>query len=169
MRVAAPTDCRAMNLVSRPLLPVLSSLTLPSTYWATPSPPLDAPDKTMDAKDLLGLTHLIARHFQKSHARFEFSASTTHTKDSGIVVVFVGKPTPYPTVTATKLIQQFRLTPREAEVALLLADRCSNKEIANKLGVTAYTAERHTERVLAKLGVNSRRLVKTKIGCDPRS
>ena len=52
-----------------------------------------------------------------------------------------------------------KLTAREREVAHLLAKRRTSKEIAEALGVTFATARRHTERVLAKLGLNSRRAV----------
>ena len=51
------------------------------------------------------------------------------------------------------------LTPREAEVALLLRQGHSNRVIAQTLGVTEHTARRHTERVLTKLGVTSRAAV----------
>jgi DNA-binding CsgD family transcriptional regulator len=51
------------------------------------------------------------------------------------------------------------LTPREREVALLLGKRRSNREIADVLGISRSTAKRHTEHVLAKLGVRSRREV----------
>lgn len=57
------------------------------------------------------------------------------------------------------LMERFGLTPREAQVAVLLAQRESNKEIARLLSVTVFTAERHTEKVLSKLGINSRRHV----------
>jgi DNA-binding CsgD family transcriptional regulator len=62
-------------------------------------------------------------------------------------------------LTVPELRARFGFTDREAEVARLLAARLTNKEIARTLGVTAYTAERHTERILAKLGINSRRHV----------
>ena len=48
------------------------------------------------------------------------------------------------------------LTRREAEVAVALAQRFSNAEIAQALGISPNTALRHTERVLAKLGVHTR-------------
>lgn len=51
----------------------------------------------------------------------------------------------------------FALTPREVQIARLLAGRRSNSEIADALGVSAHTVRRHTERVLMKLGVHSRR------------
>jgi DNA-binding CsgD family transcriptional regulator len=52
---------------------------------------------------------------------------------------------------------RFGLTPREAQVALLLARRLSAKEIARELGFTRFAAARHTEHVMLKLGVKSRR------------
>ncbi|WP_433179665.1 ATP-binding protein [Actinoallomurus sp. CA-150999] len=48
------------------------------------------------------------------------------------------------------------LTRREAEVARLVAQGLSNKEIAARLVVASRTAEGHVERILAKLGFTSR-------------
>jgi DNA-binding CsgD family transcriptional regulator len=49
------------------------------------------------------------------------------------------------------------LTRRELEVARLLAARRSNYEIAELLHVSPATAKRHTENILLKLGLHSRR------------
>jgi DNA-binding CsgD family transcriptional regulator len=57
---------------------------------------------------------------------------------------------------ASALAETFGLTRREAEVAEALARRLTNAELARALGISPHTAERHTERVLAKLGVRSR-------------
>jgi DNA-binding CsgD family transcriptional regulator len=57
---------------------------------------------------------------------------------------------------AAELQRRFHLTEREAEVAVLLARRRTNKEIARMLNVTSHTAKRHVENVLRKLSVNSR-------------
>lgn len=62
--------------------------------------------------------------------------------------------------SATTLRERFHLTRREAEVALLLAERKSNSEIAGTLGVSSHTARHHTENVLAKLGLRSRTMVR---------
>lgn len=51
------------------------------------------------------------------------------------------------------------LTPRQAAVAVLLARGWSNKRIARELGMRPKTARRHTEAVLARLGVSSRAAV----------
>ena len=48
------------------------------------------------------------------------------------------------------------LTPQEARIALLLAGRKRNGEIADLLGISPHTARRHTESVLLKLDVRSR-------------
>ena len=66
-----------------------------------------------------------------------------------------------------EMLHRFRFTASETRVARLLAARRSNREIASELGVTEHTARRHTEKVLRKLGVNSRATVERKMtGCD---
>jgi DNA-binding NarL/FixJ family response regulator len=54
------------------------------------------------------------------------------------------------------LRQKYRLTPTQARVATLLADRFTNAEIASELRVQPSTARRHTEAVLLRLGVHRR-------------
>ncbi len=49
------------------------------------------------------------------------------------------------------------LTRRETEVLALLAERWSNQEIAERLGITTNTTRKHTSTIYEKLGVNSRR------------
>jgi predicted ATPase/DNA-binding CsgD family transcriptional regulator len=48
------------------------------------------------------------------------------------------------------------LTPREWEIAQLLGEGLSNKEIAARLVISQRTAETHVERILTKLGFTSR-------------
>jgi DNA-binding CsgD family transcriptional regulator len=57
---------------------------------------------------------------------------------------------------AVNLHIEYGMTPREIEVALLLAEGCSNRTIAHRLGISPHTARHHTQRVLVKLGVHSR-------------
>ncbi|MFI7006558.1 LuxR C-terminal-related transcriptional regulator [Streptomyces sp. NPDC050145] len=49
-----------------------------------------------------------------------------------------------------------RLTPREQQVARLVAEGLSNKEIAARLVISLRTAEGHVERILSKQGFTSR-------------
>ena len=48
------------------------------------------------------------------------------------------------------------LTKRETEVLSLLAEGCSNAEIAQRLYISRRTAEHHVARILAKLDLRSR-------------
>lgn len=48
------------------------------------------------------------------------------------------------------------LTRRQREVADLIADGCSNREIAAKLVISLRTAEGHVEKILVRLGFTSR-------------
>jgi len=65
---------------------------------------------------------------------------------------------------ATNVLQQSRpphelvepLTAREAEVMQLLASGRTNKEIAQRLGVTEHTVKFHVNSILGKLGVATR-------------
>jgi DNA-binding NarL/FixJ family response regulator len=56
----------------------------------------------------------------------------------------------------TKLEAKYGFTPREAEVAILLAAGRGNAAIASTLKISPHTARHHTQHVLAKLGVHSR-------------
>jgi DNA-binding CsgD family transcriptional regulator len=53
-------------------------------------------------------------------------------------------------------IERLGLTPREAGVVRLLADGRMNAEIAQQLGISARTVQRHLENVYDKLGVRTR-------------
>jgi DNA-binding CsgD family transcriptional regulator len=73
----------------------------------------------------------------------------------GMVLVIVGERENR-LLDSSELRRRFGLTPRETEVALLLADGCSNANVAEALVMSHHTARRHTEQVLAKLDVRSR-------------
>jgi steroid delta-isomerase-like uncharacterized protein len=67
-------------------------------------------------------------------------------------------------VRIEELIATRRLTAREAQVALMMAERLTSVEIALELGIATATARRHCERVLRKLGITSRFDVADAIG-----
>ena len=48
------------------------------------------------------------------------------------------------------------LTSREQEVALLVAQGLTNREISTRLGISERTAGNHVARILRKLGLRSR-------------
>lgn len=58
-----------------------------------------------------------------------------------------------------ELRERYGLTERQVAVARLVAEGCTNAEIATRLGVSFFTARNHTEQVLGKLGVGARSAV----------
>jgi len=67
-------------------------------------------------------------------------------------------PAPQPEKSAV------RLTPREDEISLLVAEGLSNKAIAERLVISQRTAEGHVENVLNKLGFRSRSQIAAWVG-----
>jgi DNA-binding CsgD family transcriptional regulator len=65
--------------------------------------------------------------------------------------------------SAGAICERFKLTPKEAQVCLLLGRGKSNDEIARELFISPHTARRHTEHILYKLKVRSRAEVGPKL------
>ena len=59
-------------------------------------------------------------------------------------------------LTDEELRDRYGLTARQVSVARLMAEGCSNAEIATRLSVSYFTARNHAEQVLAKFGVPAR-------------
>jgi DNA-binding response OmpR family regulator len=60
------------------------------------------------------------------------------------------------TLTPQQIMNACGLTLRQAEVALLIAGGRTNPEIAERLGISRFTARNHAEQILARLKVESR-------------
>jgi DNA-binding CsgD family transcriptional regulator len=71
-----------------------------------------------------------------------------------IEMAWMAAPRPTP---AIKPLPGVVLTPRQFEVAALLAGGATNPEVARALGISHNTAKTHARAVLAKLGAGSRR------------
>lgn len=73
------------------------------------------------------------------------------------VIVFVADPEARAAVAvpAALLGPLFELTPRETEVAGLLASGCAVSETASRLGIAFHTARVHQRRIYDKMGVHS--------------
>ncbi|MCF7551372.1 alpha/beta fold hydrolase [Pseudonocardia sp. WMMC193] len=63
------------------------------------------------------------------------------------------------------------LTARQREVAALVSAGCTNREIAERLGIDERSAEGHVERILVRLGFRSRARIAAwyaaEVGCFP--
>ena len=58
--------------------------------------------------------------------------------------------------TDGRAIDGFQLTARERDVLALMAEGCSNKEIARSLGISVHTAKFHVGSLLDKLDATGR-------------
>jgi basic membrane protein A and related proteins len=56
-----------------------------------------------------------------------------------------------------------RLTRRELQVAVFVADGLSDREVGERLSITRRTAEWHVEQILAKLGLRSRSQIASRV------
>ncbi len=52
-------------------------------------------------------------------------------------------------------VAESRLTPREQQVAQLIAEGASNKEAGRRLGISPRTVELHRAHIMAKLGAKN--------------
>jgi predicted ATPase/DNA-binding CsgD family transcriptional regulator len=68
----------------------------------------------------------------------------------------VSPPPPARPPAAAPAFSGPRLTNREGEIAALVADGLSNREIADRLVISVRTAETHVENIMSKLGFVSR-------------
>jgi non-specific serine/threonine protein kinase len=89
-------------------------------------------------------------------AAFEttFGEGTALRFDEAIALA-LGRRTPAPAAERAD-VDEVRLTPRETEIAALVAEGLTNREIAERLVVAQRTAEGHVAHILGKLGFTSR-------------
>ena len=55
-----------------------------------------------------------------------------------------------------KILDAVRMTKREREVIVLIAEGLSNKEIASRLNLSTYTVKSHIHNILEKMALHSR-------------
>jgi len=59
------------------------------------------------------------------------------------------------------------LTPRELQVALLVASGCGNKQVADRLKLSEWTVSSYLRRIFVKLGVRTRAAMVAKMMAEP--
>lgn len=75
-------------------------------------------------------------------------------RDPGVIVTVEATSTR--TASDADLRERFGLTTREVEVARLVASGLSNQALAEKLGVSFFTARNHVERLMGKMSAMNR-------------
>jgi DNA-binding CsgD family transcriptional regulator len=84
----------------------------------------------------------------------EFKAGSRLSRDAGVRLA-LGEPGQV-AVAASDGAGAGLLAKREAEVARLVADGLSNKEIGSRLFISEHTVDSHVRSILNKLGCSSR-------------
>jgi DNA-binding CsgD family transcriptional regulator len=84
-----------------------------------------------------------------------FARGRAMTIDEGIAFAVEGKQRPKP-AAVVKAMPAAELTRRQLEIARLVADDLTNRQIAARLFLSERTVETHVTNILNRLGLNSR-------------
>ncbi len=102
-------------------------------------------------------TALLARGNPGDHDR---AASNARDADSLVVALGMAAYADRTRALIAQLdrtgVQPKALSPREAEVATLVADGLTNRQIAERLFISERTAQNHVQHILTKLGFATR-------------
>lgn len=112
---------------------------------------LVAPLPDDDAGDVEEITERVRRRLGPGPARDGLRAGRTLAAPAAIALARRATPEPVPSDRAKPL-----LTPREREVAGLVAGGHTNRQIGRALGISEKTSEVHVHNIIRKLGARSR-------------
>lgn len=110
---------------------------------STPRIPLDAGTRAVE----------VAGEVLRLHASW-LPPGTAGSGPAALVLTEGASPR-FPNTRA--LARRYGLTPRQAQVAHLLATGASNREIADRLEISPHTARHHAQSVLNRVGIHSRK------------
>lgn len=124
---------------------------------------LAAPDSNAvaagDLRTAQDLVRGLSEHCARSYSRPEPGTVMLDIKVDGVRCIVVAAP---PDVAR----QRISLSPREAEIARMVAEGYPNKTIAAVLDISTWTVSTHLRRIFAKLGVRSRAAMVARLADD---
>ncbi|MDO8615291.1 MAG: AAA family ATPase [Dehalococcoidia bacterium] len=159
----------ALLLESRPMLivyapisvqRVLGRLATSMKLWREAISHFDAAARQL----AFGGAHFELAHTYLNHAamrrarrrRGDLNKAVAFEARANAIFSKLGVPQPLQDTSGTRTASPFGLTSREMEVLDLVAHGQRNREIAETLGVTHRTVDRHLENILGKMAVSSR-------------
>lgn len=98
-----------------------------------------------------------------SSCEYRLHSAVLPVAERGTFVVTWIRPCTPRRLTTAALRDRFGLTPRQARVVSLLDAGLGSRELARVLGISVHTARRHSEAVLRKMGVHSRREIRSRL------
>ena len=98
---------------------------------------------------------LIIRGIDQKSFGAAYARGRAMTIDEGVAFAVGNKPAPK-LAPPVKSASDTELTPRQLEIARLIADDLTNRQIADRLFLSERTVETHITNMLNKLGLNSR-------------
>ncbi len=110
---------------------------------------------TADRSQLPAVLDEVATARSRYRLRLTLLSPGTFSRDDAALVAIEAPAPRLPSIG--ELCARFRLTKREAEVALNLAAGLSDIALARTLGISPHTVRHHTESIFAKLNVHSRK------------
>ncbi|MEP7067256.1 MAG: response regulator [Gemmatimonadota bacterium] len=123
----------------------------------------DAPVLILSARSLeadkvegfrLGADDYVTKPFGALELLARISALLRRTRRA--VPASASAPNAVRVLSDAELRDRYALTDRQIAVARLVAEGCTNAEVAERLGLSFYTARNHAEQVMLKLGVSNR-------------
>ena len=96
-------------------------------------------------------------HHRNAWGGFQFRAHWLDRSDpdSGLIGITVSHEEPLP-IKLMRRVGELPLSPRQAEVCMLMATGASNEKIADRLGISRHTAIAHGRWIYNKLDVHNR-------------
>ncbi|MFI5694498.1 LuxR family transcriptional regulator [Kribbella sp. NPDC051586] len=123
----------------------------PATSGHSPPPLATSPEDTADE----ALRQCIVTALQAMLDHVELYVVETTTSDSGVSVMLEHDNVRCVLVVSAQ-VPRHTLSPRELQIARLVADGATNRAIASSLEISPWTVSTHMRRIFAKLDVSSR-------------
>lgn len=107
----------------------------------------------------LGADDYVTKPFGAMELLARISALLRRSRRTASVTDVSAAPGTVRVLDDVELKEQYGLTDRQVAVARLMAEGCTNAELASRLGLSFYTARNHAEQVMFKLDVANRAAV----------
>ena len=104
----------------------------------------------------LGADDYVTKPFGAMELLARISALLRRAQRSAPAAVAAPAPNAMRVLDDAELRERYGLTERQVAVARLLAEGCTNAEVAARLGLSFFTARNHAEQVMSKLRVSNR-------------